>query len=98
MERRVESQSYKREEDLGGEVLIPSTSYICFTHILTTFLLSMALTLSTPAGLVELCQYSTSTGDFISCADACFHIMDAIEDPYPTNQDVRHLFSLWPVL
>jgi hypothetical protein len=54
----------------------------------------MALTPHTPAGLVGLRRYATGTGDFISRMDACSHIMDAIEDPYPTNQDVRRLFLL----
>jgi hypothetical protein len=45
----------------------------------------------TPAGLVGLRSYATGTGKFISRMDARSHVMDAIEDPYPSNRDVRCL-------
>jgi hypothetical protein len=57
----------------------------------------MALTPPTPAGLVMLRRYATGTGDFISRMDVRNHIMDTIEDPYPTNQDVGCPFSPWRV-
>jgi hypothetical protein len=97
MKRGVESPSYKREEDSGSQVLIPSHILHPFTHISTTFLPPVALTPPTPAGLVMLRRYATGAGNFISRMDARNHIMDAIEDPYPTNQDVGRPFSPWRV-
>ena len=42
-----------------------------------------------PAGLVDLRRYATGAGPYISRADVRNHVMDAFDDPYPTNQDVR---------
>jgi hypothetical protein len=43
---------------------------------------------ATPAGLVNLREYSTGTGAFISRGDVRNHLTDFEEDPYLTNQEV----------
>jgi hypothetical protein len=43
---------------------------------------------TTAAGLVNLREYSTGTGEFITRGDVRNHLTDFEDDPYLTNQEV----------